>query len=130
MNERRLISSGSKWEPLVGYSRAVRAGNLVYVAGTTGVLEDGSVPADAYGQARRALEIIRQALEQAGARLEDVTRTRMFVTDIGRFDEIARAHGEVFSAIRPVTTMVEVKRLVDPALLVEIEAEAVIGSAC
>jgi enamine deaminase RidA (YjgF/YER057c/UK114 family) len=126
MTERRKISSGSKWEPLVGYSRAIRVGNFVYVSGTVGAGPDGSVSPSAYEQARRALEIIRKALEEAGAHLEDVVRTRMFVTDIGLFDEIARAHGEVFSAIRPVTTMVEVRRLVDPAYLVEIEAEAVV----
>ena len=109
MNQRRLISSGSRWEPLVGYSRAVRVGNLVYVSGTVGVMPDGSTPSDAYGQARRALEIIQRALEEAGTGVENVVRTRMFVTDIGRFDEFARAHAEVFGEIRPATTMVEVR---------------------
>ncbi|HEX2988412.1 MAG TPA: RidA family protein [Chloroflexota bacterium] len=126
MVERRTVSSGSKWEPVVGYSRAVRVGNIISVSGTVGTAADGSIPSDAYSQARNALEIIRRALEEVGARLEDVVRTRMFVTDIRRFDEIARAHCEVFGAIRPATTMVEVTRLVDPAYLIEIEADAVV----
>ena len=126
MLQRQRVSSGSKWEPLVGYSRAVRVGGTVHVSGTVGVMADGSVPSDAYGQTKRALEIIRGALEQAGASMEDVVRTRIFVTDIRQFEEIARSHGEVFGTIRPATTMVEVRRLVDPAYLVEIEAEAMV----
>ncbi len=126
MTERRTVSSGSKWEPVVGYSRAVRVGNAVYVSGTVGTAPDGSVPPDPYRQAKNALDIIRRALEELGSGIEDVVRTRMFVTDIGAFDEIARAHGEVFGAVRPAATMVEVTRLVDPAYVVEIEVDAVI----
>lgn len=126
MTEKRRITSGSKWEPLLGYSRAVVAGNTVYVSGTCGVEADGSVAPDMYGQARRALEIIGAALSQAGAGMQDVVRTRIFVTDASRFEEIAKAHGEVFGEIRPATTIVEVSRLVDACFLVEIEAVAVI----
>jgi len=126
MRSRQNISSGSKWEPLVGYSRAVRIGNTVHVSGTVGVAADGSIPADAYGQARRALEIIAQALRDAGAGVTDVVRTRMFLTDIAHFQDVARAHGEVFGEIRPATTAVAVARLVDPAFLVEIEADATV----
>jgi enamine deaminase RidA (YjgF/YER057c/UK114 family) len=119
-------SSGSPWEPRVGYCRAVRSGDLITVSGTVGIDPDGSYPATAGDQARRALAIIRAAVEALGGRVEHVVRTRMFVTDIGRFDEVAQAHGEVFGAIRPATTMVEVSRLVDDAALVEIEADAVV----
>jgi enamine deaminase RidA (YjgF/YER057c/UK114 family) len=126
MRTRQNISSGSKWEPLVGYSRAVRVGNTIHISGTVGVAADGSIPADAYGQARRALEIIAQALRDAGAAVTDVVRTRMFLTDIGHFQDVARAHGEVFGEIRPATTAVVVARLVDPAFLVEIEADATV----
>jgi enamine deaminase RidA (YjgF/YER057c/UK114 family) len=126
MRTRQNISSGSKWEPLVGYSRAVRVGNTIHISGTVGVAADGSIPADAYGQARRALEIIAQALRDAGAAVTDVVRTRMFLTDIGHFQDVARAHGEVFGEIRPATTEVVVARLVDPAFLVEIEADATV----
>ena len=126
MTPRRNISSGSKWEPMLGYSRAVVAGNTVYVSGTVGVAADGSVPEGAYAQAKRALEIIRDALAQAGAELSGVVRTRLFMTNIADFDAVAKAHGEVFGDIRPATTIVEVARLVDAAFLVEIEAVAVI----
>ena len=126
MTAKRLITSGSKWEPLLGYSRAVVAGNTVYVSGTCGVEADGSVAPDMYGQAKRALEIIKDALAQAGAEMKDVVRTRIFVTDAGQFDGIAKAHGEVFGEIRPATTIVEVSKLVDAAFMVEIEAVAVI----
>ena len=126
MTSKRLITSGSKWEPLLGYSRAVVAGNTVYVSGTCGVEADGSVAADMYGQAKRALQIIREALAQAVAEMKDVVRTRIFVTDAAQFDAIAKAHGEVFGEIRPATTIVEVAKLVDAAFMVEIEAVAVI----
>lgn len=126
MTSKRLITSGSKWEPLLGYSRAVVAGNTVYVSGTCGVEADGSVAADMYGQAKRALQIIREALAQAGAEMKDVVRTRIFVTDAAQFDAVAKAHGEVFGEIRPATTIVEVAKLVDAAFMVEIEAMAVI----
>jgi len=126
MTEKKLITSGSKWEPLLGYSRAVVAGNTIYVSGTCGVEADGSVAPDMYGQAKRALAIIDAALGQAGASLKDVVRTRIFVTDASKFEEIAKAHGEAFSEVRPATTIVEVVRLVDACFLVEIEAVAVL----
>lgn len=126
MTERRLISSGSKWEPMLGYSRAVVVGNTVHVSGTVGVNADGSVPEGMYAQAARSLEIIREALSRAGAGMEHVVRTRVYVTDVSRFEEVAKAHGEVFGDIRPATVILEVSKLVDAAFLVEIEAEAVL----
>ncbi len=128
---RQLISSGGKWEPIVGYSRAVRVGDLVFVAGTTAANPDGSVaePGDAYGQALRCFEIIATALAEAGATMADVVRTRMYVTDISRWQEFGRAHAEFFRGVRPAATMVEVKALLDPAMLIEVEVEAVIGDA-
>jgi enamine deaminase RidA (YjgF/YER057c/UK114 family) len=123
---RRCAGSGAVWEPKVGYSRAVRAGNVIAVSGTVGVLDDGTFPPSLGDQARRALAIIREAIEALGGRMEHVIRTRMFVTDIGRWQEVAAAHGELFADIRPVTTMVEVSRLIDDAALVEIEADAVV----
>lgn len=129
MVQRRLVSSGAAWEPIVGYSRAVRAGQWVSVAGTTAAAEGGgAVGGDDIGaQAREALRRIGQALQDAGAWLEDVVRTRMYVTDISRWEQVGRAHGEVFGSIRPATSMIEVSKLIDPALLVEIEADAVVG---
>jgi enamine deaminase RidA (YjgF/YER057c/UK114 family) len=126
---RRNISSGSPWEASVGYSRAVRVGGLVEVAGTTAVDELGAVvgPNDPYLQAKYALEKIGRALAEAGAGFENVIRTRMFVTDIARWEEVGRAHGEVFRAIRPASTLVQVASLVRSDLLVEIEVTALVS---
>jgi enamine deaminase RidA (YjgF/YER057c/UK114 family) len=125
--ERQLVSSGSPWEPVVGYSRAVRVGDRVFVAGSAPIMAEGAdPPADSYGQAKRCLEIIAGALEQAGASLADVVRTRAYLTDAGAFDGFARAHGESFSEIRPANTTVVVAALLDPRWLLEIEAEAVV----
>ena len=130
MSDRNNISSGTPWESIVGYSRAVRIGNHVWVAGTTATDEHGRVVGigDAAAQTRYALEKIGRALASAGGSFADVVRTRMYVTDIGRSEEFGRAHGEVFGAIKPAATMVEVRRLLRSEMLIEIEVDAVLDA--
>ena len=131
MDKRINISSGAKWEDIVGYSRAVRVGNMIEVAGTTAVDERGEIVGlnDPYEQTKYALAKIEKALIEAGASMQDVVRTRMFVTDISKWEEVGRAHGEFFRTVKPVASMVEVKGLIDPKLLVEIEVTAIIAEA-
>ena len=124
---RLTASSGSKWEPVMGYSRAVRAGNLIAVTGSVGVNADGTYSKSLKEQTRRSLAIIRAAIEALGGRIDQVIRTRMFVVNVSQWEEVARVHGEVFADIRPATTIVEVTRLIDSDALIEIEADAVVG---
>lgn len=126
--QRENISSGSTWEPIIGYSRAVKVGQHIYVSGTTGTGVDGQIVGkdDAEAQTRQALANLEQAIQRAGGELRHVVRTRLYVTHIDQWEKIARAHGQFFADIRPATTLVEVKRLIDPDMLVEIEADAIL----
>jgi len=124
---RRHVEAGTRWGPVVGYSRAVRAGNAIHVGGTTGLAPDGTLAAgDMYAQAMQALRNIEAALTELGAGMADVVRTRMYVTDIARWEEVGRAHAAFFRDVRPAATMVQVTGLIDPAMLVEIEADAIL----
>ena len=126
MTDRQKISSGAKWEPIVGYSRAVRVGNRIYVTGTTALGDEGEIVgiSDAYAQTKQCLRNIESALKRLGAGLEHIVRTRMFVTDISRWEEYGRAHGEFLREVMPATAMVEVSRLIDERMMIEIEADA------
>ena len=130
MTERQKYSSGSRWEPIVGYSRAVRQGSLIWVTGTTATNEKGEIVGvgDAKAQTIQAIRNIERALTALGAGLKDVVRTRMFVTDISLWQEYGAAHGEIFGEIRPCTTMVEVNRLIDDQMLIEVEADAIVDA--
>jgi len=129
MSEKLKLSSGAKWESIVGYSRAIRTGNIIEVSGTCSVDENGDpyAPGDAYAQTNKILEIILNSIEKLGGRAEDIVRTRIFVTNIDDWKDVGKAHGEFFRSIRPVTTMIEVSKLISPEYVVEIEASAVIN---
>jgi isochorismate pyruvate lyase len=128
--ERKRVFTGAPWEKRTGYCRAIRVGSSIFVSGTAPVADDGSTfaPGDGYRQTRRCIEIVERALRELGASLEDVVRTRMYVTDIGRFEDYARAHGEIFGAQPPATSMLEVRALVSPDMLIEVEADAVVDA--
>src|SRR5262249_18394880 len=119
--------SGSKWEPIIGYSRAVRSGNTIAVSGTVGINSDGTYPKTVEEQTRRSLLVIQTAIEALGGKVQSIIRTRMFITDISQWEKVAKVHGEIFGNIRPATSMVEVAKLIDKEALIEIEADAVIG---
>src|SRR3954471_2578581 len=123
----KTCSTGSAWEPKMGYSRAVRKGNLIFVTGTVGINADKTYTPDVGAQARRSLDIVRGAIEALGGKITDVVRTRMYVTDVSQWEKVAAVHGAVFSEIRPATTIVEVAKLIDEAALIEIEADAIVG---
>jgi enamine deaminase RidA (YjgF/YER057c/UK114 family) len=124
---RQCASSGAKWEPIMGYSRAVRSGNVIAVTGTVGINADGKYPKTVGEQTARSLAIIRAAVEALGGKLENIIRTRMFVTDVSKWEEVAREHGSVFKDIRPATTIVEVSKLIDADAYIEIEADAIVA---
>lgn len=124
---RKCASTGSKWEPLMGYSRAVRSGNIIAVTGTVGINADGTYSPSMADQTRRSLTIIRAAIESLGGRIDQVIRTRMFVTDVSLWEQVAKVHGEVFGEIRPATSIIEVPRLIDGDAKIEIEADAVVA---
>ena len=126
-NGTKTVSTGSAWEPKMGYSRAVRKGNMIFVTGTVGINADKTYTPDVGSQAKRSLEIVKGAIEALGGKITDVVRTRMYVTKISEWEKVAVVHGEVFAEIRPATTIVEVAKLIDGGALIEIEADAVVG---